>query len=472
MPKRNLIWILIILAMGTVLFLVWKQPSPVDRPANGPFQPVGQTYEVIVRQYYKPIDDRRIRQAAVQGMIEALDEFSTYVPPEEAESLTHRVMGQPGGIGLVVARPVGKTFGPEGAEVIGALPGSPAHQAGLLGGQRLLAIDGEDIAGMGFFRVRTLLAGVPGSEVLLRYCPADDADRPGPAEPIERMLVRQELALETVDGLYRDEQGQWVYALDVDRGLYYLRIREFCPRTPQQLQRALGQMPDFRGLVLDLRGNPGGVLDNGIAVADLFLAEGPIVTICDRRPTPRQVVSHGDTPFAQVPLAVLIDRDSASAAELVAGALARNARAVLLGERTRGKGCVQTMIRLGGDLGQVQLTTAEFFFDPDRPVQRREDSDVWGVDPEISIAMTPETRRALYELWRRERVISARATAQTAPASQPKQAEKLDELLPLDPALAEARNLLGDAKRFEAILKGLQARRKARDESTRRGDDD
>jgi carboxyl-terminal processing protease len=472
MPKRNLIWILIVLAMGTVLFLIWKQPGSVDRPAEGPFELVGQAYEMILRDYYKPLDAGDLQQAAVRGMVEALDEFSTYVPPDQAQSLTNRVMGQPGGIGLVVARPKGETFGPDGADVIGALPGSPAHQAGLLGGQRILAVDETPLEGLRFAEARALLAGTPGTEVVLRYRPAAGEEAP-PAKPdiITRTITREELTIETVDGLYRDRQGQWVYRLDGERGLYYVRIGEFCPRTPPQLQRALGKMTDLRGLVLDLRGNPGGVLDNGIAVAELFLADGPIVTVRDRSGEPRKVVSHSDTAFAQLPLVVLVDGRSASAAELVAGALARNGRAVLLGQRTRGKGCVQTMIRLGGDLGQVQLTTAEFYLDPDRPVQRRDGSEVWGVDPEISIAMTPETRRALYEQWRRERVISARPTAKSAPATQPSQAQRVDEILQIDPMLDQARALLGDSARLEAILAGVRARLQAKD-SELRGEDD
>jgi C-terminal processing protease CtpA/Prc len=199
-------------------------------------------------------------------------------------------------------------------------------------------------------------------------------------------LRPEEFLIESVEGLYRDDEGQWVCRIPKEENLIYLRIREFVPDTLDQLQQHLRGL-NVAGLVLDLRDNPGGEFTQALAVSDLFLDHGTIVTVRSRQET-KHYTAHSSGGVGRFPLVVLVNGGSASGAEIVAGSLAVNDRSVLLGTRTCGKGCMQEQIPLG-DLGQINLTTAEYFVGEDQPIS------FVGVTPHEEVGIDPSLWREL-----------------------------------------------------------------------------
>ncbi|MBN1556092.1 MAG: PDZ domain-containing protein [Phycisphaerae bacterium] len=454
MPRRNLIWIAILLAMAAVLLLVWRQPRVPRVGGRGEFGPVEQTYRVIREQYYQPVDAKELQRSAVRGMVGRLDEFSTYVSHENAQALTDRILGAGRDLGLEW------TLDEKGLLILGPRPDSPAHKARLFRGDRVTAINEKAIQTLAPKEIRSFLSPRKGQSVALTILDADT----GQSRPVR--LTPEAYPVETVQGLQRDATGMWQYRLGEKVGVYYLRIPEFCSDTARQLGNVLRSLGEIHGIVLDLRDNPGGVLSDGVAVADLFLRDGSIVHVLARDEERQTHRAHADTPYADVPMVVLIDEKTTSAAEIVAGALAANTRAVLLGRRTRGKGCVQTMIRLPNELGQIHLTTAEFLVPPDQPIQRRRGAKEWGVAPQVTLKLRDDQatairkrRRELCVLPRPEKSSTTRPATQSSPPPRAWNA---------DPQLMMAEALLNKPRDMEAILDALAAKNRRAEEAYRK----
>jgi len=324
MPRRNLIWLAAILAAAGATALVVRTPAPqVGGPPAMP-APLERAQRLIRENYYRPIPAEDLNCAAVSGMVAALDEFSSFIPPEKVDAFQRRMAGKICGLGLVVEFRDGQV------RVVGPLPDSPAHRAGLFGGDRILSVNGRAVAAETIEKVRELLDCPDESPVRLELLRAA-----GRRETVH--LAPREFPLETVTGLARGPDGAWIYLVAPDEGIAYFRIREFTEDTGQQFQRAVRQLSRLGGVVLDLRGNPGGARPAAIEVADLFLRDGPIVVIegRDGQSSPHAAREAGTLP--DVPVVVLVDSHTASAAELVAGALRAADRAVLVGERTTGR---------------------------------------------------------------------------------------------------------------------------------------
>jgi carboxyl-terminal processing protease len=453
MPKRNLIWLAALVAAAVAAVLIARaHPRRIyEKYVQVEFDPVTQAYRTIQERYFYPVDDDLLRRRAMEGMVSPLDPYSTYIPPSGAEAFADRMAGTAWGLGLKV-----EAFPDGNVVVVGALVNSPAQHSGLLRGDRIIKIDGNAVAGLSQAAVEGMLDGpAPAPAALL-------VRRGGNPERVVS-CPRGKFPLETVHGLSRGPTGQWDCLLEGDAGVAYVRVREILPGTPEQLRGALRRLDRFHALVLDLRGNPGGDLLAAVELAGLFVSEGPIVTVIDR---------HGSTPHAAtqdrravapgVRVVVLVDQTTASAAELVAGALAWRDRAVLVGRRTLGKGCVQSMITLEGGLGRLNLTTAEFWVDPQRPIQRRKDSNSWGVDPHVEVAMPPGLAATLEGLRTRAEVVQpppGTMPATTHPATDDNPGALL---LRLDPQLKKAVDLAGEAAEVADLLRSAAQAREAR----------
>ena len=467
MPKRNLIWAVAIIAAAAAVMVVTRTPPPPpDDPDHVRFRPVIQAYRTICDHYYRPVKDGLLPQASVRGMVEQLDEYSSYIPPEKVRAFNDRLRGYVTGVGMLVDR------ADAGIEVIGALPGSPADAEGIGPGDRLEAVDDSPVEQLSAEEVRKLLSGPAGTDVKLAL--VDSSGRPRRCE-----LTRRRFPVETVTGLFRRPDRKWNYLVDPEHEIGYVRIREFiwpgkrdesAPNTTASFRRALHELSEVRSIILDLRDNPGGHQEACCAVADMFLRSGVIYTTVDRRGVHVHRAHSGGT-WRPKPTVVLIDGRTASAAEIVAGALRLHDRAVLVGTRTRGKGFVQSLIRLPGNLGQVNLTTAEFFVGTDRPISPRPDRDGWGVEPHCLVPLTPAQRRALRRSWMVAEVVPSAAPAPatvpatgpaTAPASRP-----ADRYLADDPQLAAAVALLRKEGAVGQVLLRAAAERRAREEKRR-----
>lgn len=442
MPKRNLIWLLAVVAVAVVVWIA-RNPAPRGGGSGDGFGGVQSAYDLIRKQYLSKVDEDMLRRSAILGMMGTLDEYSTYFPPEKVDRLTHRVMGKEYGIGLEFEIVGGKVV------VLGSHDGSPAHRAALVGGDVIQSINDQPLAGLDERKIGELLNPADGavSMVIQR----------GDEQPRTVKLACKEYSVEIIEGLYRGADSKWVFTVDVGRSdgsdgaagekIVYVRIREFTEDASGRLQLTLKNFSDARGIILDLRGNPGGLLLPAIDVANCFIREGLIVTVAGREPPPKRYKAQPNGTFPPMPMVVLIDEGTASAAELLSGALQFHDRAVLVGTRTRGKGCVQKMITLPDNLGQINLTTSEFFVRPDRNITRRKDSDVWGIDPHEQVMLPAADHEKLNRLRIRGEVMPPMLSA--GAESQP---DIVAKFLAVDAQLNHAVELLKRPKEYNLIL--------------------
>jgi carboxyl-terminal processing protease len=300
-----------------------------------------EVYERIKRDYVDDVDDHALMEKAVRGMVAALDPHSAYLDSEEFEEIRLSTMGSYPGVGIEVVAEDGAV------KVLRPIDGSPAQQAGLRTGDEIVRIDGADI-GADLAGAIARMRGDSGSLVKLTV------RREGSADLVEYALRRAQVEVHSVA------------AQTLAPGYGYLRITSFSETTAADVNRAVSRLKrdnpkGIMGLVLDLRNNPGGVLEAGVAVADDFLDAGVIVTADGRTPEARfrMDATPGDL-INGAPLVVLVNGGSASASEIVAGALKDHGRALLVGRRTYGKGSVQTVMPLAHG-GAVKLTTSRYF---------------------------------------------------------------------------------------------------------------
>ncbi len=444
MPKRNLVLIAaIVAAAACVMVFTHNQPKPMapDRPDNAQAQPadaaqeqLAQAARVIRQNYLYPVKDEQLVRDAVGGMVKGLDEFSRYVPPDKLAEFNSRMNGSYRGVGLKVEIISGQVV------VIGPMLGSSADRAGLRTGDKILFIDKQDVRRLPLPRIYDLLDGGAGGSVHIVF------QRGG--ERRERDLARNEMELETVVGLFRTGQGRWVYALDAKEGIAYIRLREFCPKTAEQLEQVLRDLGNLRSIVLDLRGNPGGGLPSAVSGANLFLREGLIVKSVDRAGRREVYRARPEKTFSDaIPLVVLVNGQTASAAEIMAGSLWVHSRAVLVGARTRGKGCVQTLFPLAQ--GLISLTTSEYLLKGNIRISSRD--GIGGIAPDLPVVSEREDE---LEALRLRGEVLFQPTPETMPATWPDGGEDLTpSFLSLDEPLTAAMKLLRDPLKYKALLK-------------------
>ena len=323
-----------------------------ERPREAPRAPVAslnwqeaslfaEVYERIKREYVDDVDDHALMEKAVRGMVAALDPHSAYLDNEEFNEIRLSTMGSYPGVGIEVVAANGVV------RVLKPIEGSPAREAGILAGDAIVRIDGTEI-GADLAGALARMRGSSGSVVHLSI------RRDGTPGILEFAVHRAQVEVHSV---------AWS---TLEPGYGYVRITTFSETTPEDLKSAIlalkrDNQAGIKGLILDLRNNPGGVLESGVAVADDFLDSGVIVTADGRTPDARfqMDATPGDL-IDGAPLVVLVNAGSASASEIVAGALKDHGRALLVGRRTYGKGSVQTVMPLVRG-GAVKLTTSRYF---------------------------------------------------------------------------------------------------------------
>jgi carboxyl-terminal processing protease len=324
----------------------------------------GDVLDEVDRQYVTPVDDKKLIQAAMEGMLTSLDPHSDYLPPDAYNDLQDQTRGEYGGLGLEIQSEDGAV------KVISPIDGTPASRAGIKPGDFILAVDGENILGESVSDAVKAMRGKPGEPVTLTI------GRQG-SQPFDVKLVREIIQPKSVE-----------FHMDGDYG--YLKLSTFNEKATDETLAALNQLkaknPKMKGLVLDLRNNPGGLLDQAVGVAGLFLNGGEVVSQRGRDP---QDIERYDAKSHDVlgglPMVVLINAGTASASEIVAGALQDRHRAAIVGVTSFGKGSVQTVIPLRGGLdGAVKLTTARYYTPSGRSIQKT------GIEPDLEVAETRE----------------------------------------------------------------------------------
>ncbi|NNJ27051.1 S41 family peptidase [Alienimonas chondri] len=361
------------------------------------------SFEQIERNYVTEVSREELLEAAIDGMVARLDPYSTYLDDEEVGRFAREVEGQFIGIGVQIL-PDADTGR---LTVTAPLPGTPAAEAGVRAGDVIAQVDGESVDGLDTSDVTARIKGPAGEPVKLGLL------RPGQDEMIELTVVRDDVRVPTVLGETRRADGSWDFLLPNDDEdapkIGMLRVTKFAAGTDRELTAALAtlQAAGAEGVILDLRGNPGGLLSQAVAVADLFLKDGRIVSTAGRNVAPQAFDALPGGPAEGLKVAVLVDRFSASASEIVSAALQDAGRATIIGERTWGKGSVQSVINLGGGRTALKLTTAAYLRPSganiqrpgpmNRPARQSDEEAEWGVTPDegYRLPLTLKQRRNL-----------------------------------------------------------------------------
>jgi carboxyl-terminal processing protease len=353
-------------AGGAVTTVAGSHQARATSQEESPYAAMAQLGRVLVtveNEYVEPVDRAKIVNGAIEGMVAGLDPHSSYMPPQDFALFQSDTQGEFGGVGIEVdARN-------DVITVIAPIEGSPAERAGIKSGDKLLAVDGETSVGIGLEKMVRKMRGKPGTHVKLTL------RRDGVKEPITVDLAREIIKVPSVSS--RLLKGD----------VAYIRIKQFQDRTHEELLKAVGKLraeaaaakhATFAGVVLDMRNDPGGLVDEAAEVADEFLAGGTIYTARHRGQVVDEVKARAGGALVDVPTVVLVSAYTASAAELVTGALQDAKRAKVIGSQTFGKGSVQTIFELPGGAG-MRLTTERYYTPAGHAVQAD------GIHPDVLV---------------------------------------------------------------------------------------
>ena len=375
-------WALIIAAFATGTYLGGRRAAPLPEPQRTALEIV---FHEVLKSHIEPPEEHELMERAIAGMVDGLDEYSRYIPPANVPRYDEASSGQYSGIGAVITE--------LGGEVVVHFPfeGSPAEAAGLLPGDVLLAVDGEQLDTPEERRdVAKLVRGEAATEVALS---------------VRRGDAQLEVAVERGD--VQRPCVKWAHFVDADAGLGYVYLADFHPTAAAQLfeaVRALSEQRELRGLILDLRYDGGGSLDQCIEIARGFVKEGVIATQQRRAGEDEVYEAAPDAvQWPEMPLVVLVNAQSASASEVLSGALQDHERAAIIGVRTHGKGYVNTVYSWKDRAFKLKLTTGSYRTPSGRNIERNHSTDAnpaddekGGIFPDVPVEVDEETDARLY----------------------------------------------------------------------------
>ncbi|MGB0748565.1 MAG: S41 family peptidase [Magnetospiraceae bacterium] len=320
----------------------------------------GDVFERVRTDYVEEVDDKELIEAAIAGMLTSLDPHSSYMNADSFQDMQVQTRGQFGGLGIQVTMENGVV------KVVSPIDDTPAAKAGIQAGDLITHLDDEPVIGLALDEAVDKMRGPVGTEIKLLI------RREGEEEPLEVTLVRAIIKITSVRSRLIEDIG-------------YVRITQFNEQAQPGMQKALEEMKaelgerKMKGVVLDLRNNPGGLLDQAVSISDSFLERGEIVSTGSRLPSEAQRYNARPGDLVEgLPIVVLINTGSASASEIVAGALQDHRRAVIMGTKSFGKGSVQTILPLGSN-GAMRLTTARYYTPSGRSIQ------AVGIEPDIKV---------------------------------------------------------------------------------------
>ncbi len=401
-------------AIGFVAAIIFAAPMTRGVASSDTYRQLnlfGDVFERVKNDYVREVPDNALVENAINGMLASLDPHSSYMNAKEFADMQTTTRGEFGGVGLEVTMDNGLV------KVISPMDGTPAALAGVKAGDLITTIDGKSIQGLTLSEAVDKMRGPANSQLRITIM------RKGEKKPIELTLTRAIIRVDSV-------------RFRADNDIAYIRLTIFNEQTEEGLERAIDQAKKqigrrLKGIVLDLRNNPGGLLDQAIAVSDAFLEQGEIVSTRGRKAADIQRYNaRAGELLPGAPLVVLINEGSASASEIVAGALQDHRRARLIGTRSFGKGSVQTVIPLsGGSDGALRLTTAKYYTPSGRSIQAT------GIDPDIQVEQTAEPPpsanpgdiRSEADLPKHFESEGAQAKPHVGPVVKPRPGEKFDD---------------------------------------------
>ncbi len=367
--RRNSVqsFLAFLIAVGVAVAVVTFAIGPVDATAragksdlNRELDVFGQVLQQIHANYVEKRDDKQLIEGAIKGMVTSLDPHSSYMTAKEYAAIRDQLSGEFGGLGVEITIKDGVI------RVVSPIADTPAARAGLLANDAIAEIDGTPANGLSIDQAVDKLRGPAGTSVTVTI------SREGIAKPFDVTMKRAIVVVNPVVAKAVGDVGD-------------IKISSFTEHTHDRLKEAVARLnseigPELKGFVIDLRNDPGGLLEEAVAVSDDFLDQGTIVATKGRTAADMQrfTATPGDL-TAGKPIVLLINGGSASASEIVAGALQDNRRATVVGTRSFGKGSVQSIIELGGDRGALRLTTARYFTPSDRSIQAE------GIEPDIVV---------------------------------------------------------------------------------------
>ncbi len=364
----------------------------------------------VSTNYVEPIDEQKLQQGAIDGMLGQLDPYSIYVPPARQEEFDRLLEGSFKGVGIQLDQADNGE-----PEVVTPIDDSPAFRAGILAGDRILKVNGEDIHNLRLADVIKKIAGPIGTDVTLTV-------RHTSGEVVTVTMTRQEIVVPTVKGFGRKADNSWDYYAIKDPKIAYVRITQFTSDTFDKLKTIMHTLlaDGMQGCIIDLRFNPGGRLDQAKEVVNLFVRDGVIVITKGRNRAQEITRAQPGKALPEFPMVVLVNEHSASASEIVAGSLMDNKRALVIGTRTYGKGSVQELIPLEENSGELKLTVAYYYLPSGRLVHKKKNATDWGVEPQIVVPMDEQQEKhVLQEHYEQELFHRPLTMATTRPTSAP-----------------------------------------------------
>lgn len=431
--KRNLIPQLCVVAVLAAILVFLTETRARESSVWGQLGLLVEIRHQLVNEYVEEPDTKEMIEAAVQGMVNSLgDPYTVYMPMDEVPNFEKEVTGRFSGIGAMI-EPFDNRL-----RIVTPLEDSPAWEAGVMAGDVVLEINGETTLDMTPDQAVKLLTGEEGTDVTIHV-------RHETGEEQTITITRQIIEVQTIRGFMRDAEQNYDYMLDDANRIGYIRLTQFTDTTAEDLREVLEGLLDqgVRGIILDVRFDPGGLLDSAQEIGDMFLPAGDTIVSIRGRATAEKVHKSENDPLVpiDIPLVVIANGASASAAEILTGALADNDRALFVGSRTFGKGSVQTVKMLDDGQGALKITNAYWYTPKDRMIHRREKAEEWGVDPseDAYVPMKPTEVEEMLKV-RREADLVKNGNGGTQTAITP---EWLDETMK-DPQLSAAlRAVLG-----------------------------
>jgi len=387
MRRRDVIWTVLIVIVAT-----WAVQGFAARRDNlyKQFETLAIVVEKIRDNYVEEVDEDKILEGALRGALLNLDRYSAYISPKDFEEFRTETKGEFQGLGIEIG------IRHNWLTVIAPIEDTPAWRAGIRAGDRIVKIEGKSTAGMSTMDAVKVLRGKKGTQVTITI------RHEGARTELDLTITRDVIPLISIRGYRRvDEVGHWDYFVEPEQKIGYIRMSAFRENTAEDLDKAMDELrkKGMRALVLDLRFNPGGLLSSAVNVSDRFLEEGVIVSTRGRAVKPVSYEARKLGTYEQFPLAVLVNNWSASASEIVAGAVQDHNRGIVVGESTFGKGSVQNVIPLQGGKAALKLTTARYYTPSGRSIHKAEGAKNGGLQPDIVVETTPEEKVKIQRLW-------------------------------------------------------------------------
>lgn len=402
---------MLVATMAAVAFVaVLNEVGAVSSETYRQLNMFGDVFERVRSEYVEEVDDAELIEAAIQGMLSSLDPHSTFLNSKAYGEMQVHTRGEFGGLGIEVTMENGLV------KVVSPIDDTPAYKAGMQPGDLIVGIDGEPVFGLTLGEAVELMRGPVNSEIVITV------QRSGVEQPFDVAITRDVIRIRSVKSRAEGKVA-------------FIRVTSFNEQTESGVEKAMRELrkeigDGLQGVVIDLRNNPGGLLDQAVAVSDAFLEKGEIVSTRGRGSRGGQRFNARAGDIAEgLPVVVLINGGSASASEIVAGALQDHRRAIILGTRSFGKGSVQTVIPLPGE-GAMRLTTARYYTPSGRSIQAK------GIEPDIlvdagTIQVTSDAAR------RREEDLRGRLDSEVQNSDSPEVEEEIAAELTEDDALRD-----------------------------------